>query len=195
MTTELHSRRQQAQEDLGLINEKEQAKINNALQEEEQRRLNKEQRKIEIQQSFSYKTIQGISRIMDDYYIDPIIGFIFPAGIGDALPALLIIPYVYISLFIIHSIPLTLAVIYNTIKDILLGMIPFFIGDIIDIFNKGYKQNRKLIIGFVEDDREIINDVNRKAVGMAIGIIIVCVLIYFCIKWIIELGSWFLGLF
>lgn len=195
MTTELHSRREQAQKDLGLNNSKEQESIDKALEKEQQRQQAKEERRYEIEQSGSYIAVKKISKVMDDYYLDPILGFILPVGIGDALPSLLIIPYIYVSLNKIHSFPLTLAVIYNCLKDILLGMIPFFIGDIIDVFNKGYKQNMKLIVGFVEDDREIIQKVNKKAFGMTIAIIIVCVLIYFCVKWIIALGAWFLSLF
>lgn len=195
MTTELHNRRQQAQDDLGLNNSKEQERINNALEKEQLRKQAKEKRRYEIEQSGSYMAVKKISKVMDDWYLDSILGFILPVGLGDTIPSLLVIPYIYISLAKVHSVPLTLAVIFNILKDMLLGMIPFFIGDIIDVFNKGYKQNMKLIIGFVEDDREVIKKVNEKAFAMALGIVIVCVLIYFCIKMLIGLGNWIFGLF
>lgn len=92
-------------------------------------------------------------------------------------------------------IPLTLAVICNVLKDALLGAIPFFIGDIIDIFNRSYVANLKLITGYVNDDKEVIQEVNKKAAWSAIFIVILCVLIYFIVKWVMELGSWFVSLF
>ena len=94
-----------------------------------------------------------------------------------------------------RSIPLTLAVICNVLKDALLGSIPFFIGDIIDVFNRSYVANLRLITGYVNDDKAVIHEVNRKATWSAIFIIILCVLIYFIVKWTIALGDWIISLF
>ena len=119
---------------------------------------------------------------MDDYFLDPILGFFVPV-IGDILPSLLVAPYIYVSLLKIRSIPLTLAIIYNMLLDWLIGMIPMYIGDVIDVFNKAYKKNWKLIVGFVEDDEETIQEVNKKAIFMGIMIFILSLLIY----WVYQL--------
>jgi len=39
----------------------------------------------------------------------------------------------------------------------------------------------RLIIGYVEDDKEIIAEVNKKAIWMAILIIVICLLIYWAV--------------
>ncbi|MBI9015559.1 MAG: hypothetical protein JEZ08_25295 [Clostridiales bacterium] len=56
-----------------------------------------------------------------------------------------------------------------------------------------------LIIGFVEDNREIIQKVNRQAIWMAIGIVIVSYLIYWLVSLVIGIISttynWIIELF
>ena len=61
-------------------------------------------------------------------------------------------------------------------------LIPFYIGDIIDVFNRSYKKNYRLIVGYVEDDQEIISEVNSKAIRTAVLIAIMCVIIYYLVK-------------
>ena len=99
------------------------------------------------------------------------------------------------SLFKVKSVPLTLAVIFNILKDVLIGMIPFWIGNVLDFFNRAYLQNMRLIVGYVEDDREIIDEVNRKAVGTAILIVIACVLIWLMVLLVQKIIGWIGGLF
>ena len=86
--------------------------------------------------------------------------------------------------------PLTLAVIYNVLKDILLGAIPFFIGDIIDFFHRSHLENLRLITSYINDDKEIIKTVNQKAFKTALLIALLCWLIYLVISWAISLGHW-----
>lgn len=126
---------------------------------------------------------------MDDYYLDPLLGLL-PVGIGDMISSIVVIPFIYTSLVRLKSIPLTLAVLFNSLKDILLGMLPFFIGDVIDVFYKSHKRNLDLVTGFVNNDRQIIQEVNRKAIWAAVAIAITCVLIYYVGKLIMELGDW-----
>ena len=76
------------------------------------------------------------------------------------------------------------------LRDMLIGMIPFCIGDICDVFHRCYVENSKLIVGFVEDDREIISEVNRKAVWTAILIALFCYLIYLLVGCTIQLAEW-----
>lgn len=193
-----NSRRQKVQSSLNLTTEKEYKSINKSIEKEERRKQRKWEKQVELQNSASFRSVKAIQEYMDTWFLDPIIGFFLP-GFGDLLTSFMTLPFIYVSLFKIRSLPLTLAVIYNMLVDCLLGTIPFFIGDIIDAFNRSYKKSYKLIVGFVEDDREIIRDVNKKALFMAIMICIVCVLIYLLVSFVISLTSaiyeWIAGLF
>lgn len=152
-----------------------------------------ETRKIRIKQSRSYSTILAISNIMDRYFLDPIIGLFLP-GWGDTLSSVLGLPYLYISIFKVRSLPLTLAVIFNILADSLVSSIPL-LGDIFDFFYRSYKKNLILITGYVEEDRQIISEVNRKAVWMGIGIIILLSLLYFIMQLVSYIVSWIISLF
>ena len=132
----------------------------------------------------------GTAKYMDKWFLDPIFGFILPAGIGDALSSVLAFPFIYYSLCVVKSIPLTLAVIYNILMDVLIGSIPFYIGDVLDVFKRSYVENLKLITGYIEDDKEIINKVNKKAFWTAVFIVVLCWLIYLIISWAISLSTW-----
>jgi len=185
---ELQSRRrQQVQEDLGLVDVTLQKQAENAIAQEEARRVKKEEKRLEIQQSSSYQLIRGISTAMDKWFLDPIIGF-FPI-VGDLIGSVFSLPFIYVSLFKVRSIPLTLAVIRNTLVDVLLGLIPFWIGSIVDIFYRSNLKNFKLITGFVDDDKEVISEVNRKAIWMTLIIAIICYLIYWVIVVVSQLTT------
>lgn len=147
-----------------------------------------------LRHSWSYRSIYYLKKYLDDFYIDSIIGFIFP-GAGDMLSAIMSIPSIYVSMAKIKSLPLTLAIIYNILVDCCLGMLPFYIGDVFDVFVRANKKNFKLILGFVENDKKIIREVNRKAIYMGIMILLLCVLIYFMIlfvkwQWNLMMSFW-----
>lgn len=148
----------------------------------------------ELKETTSYKSMVTISKLMDNFFIDPIIG-LFAPELGDVLLSALALPFIYFSLIHLHSVPLTLAVLCNVLKDALFGSIPLFIGDVIDVFNRSYSKNLRLITGYLENDKEIISEVNRKAFWSAVFIIILCVLIYFVVKWAVELTQWIISLF
>lgn len=117
-----------------------------------------------------------MERYLDRYYLDAVIGVI-PAGIGDVFSALLSVVYIYFSVVYVRSTPLTLAILNNTLRDVMLGLIPFHIGDIIDIFHRSFKQNMRLVNGFVEDDQEVVTEVNKKARQSAIAVAIMVAVI------------------
>ena len=187
-------RRQQAQADMGMNFEREDQQRETALAKEQERQAEKEAKREALMTTTSYRIMDTTAKYMDKYFLDPIIGLI-PGGIGDVLSSFLALPFIYFALVQVKSIPLTLAVICNVLKDALLGSIPFFIGDIIDVFNRSYVANLRLITGYVNDDKAVIHEVNRKATWSAIFIVILCVLIYFIVKWAIELGNWIVSLF
>lgn len=184
------SRRQQAQKDLGFSFAKEEQERAAALAKEQERAARKEAKRQEMMNKSSYRLMASTAKYMDKYYLDPILGFLLPAGIGDMLSSVFAFPFVYYSLCVVKSIPLTLAVIYNILVDVLVGSIPFFIGDVLDIFKRSYVDNLRLITGYIEDDKEIINKVNKKAVSTVIFIAIICLLIYWVVKLAIHILAW-----
>ena len=151
------SRRQQTQADLGMDFAKEDQKREAALAKEQARADKKAAKREKMMNMPSYRLMVGTAKYMDKYFLDPILGFVLPAGIGDALSSVLAFPFIYYSLCVVKSIPLTLAVIYNILMDVLIGSIPFYIGDVLDVFKRSYVENLKLITGYIEDDKEIIN--------------------------------------
>ena len=150
-------------------------------------------RTIAIKSSRSYRLAGLIAQWMDRYYLDAVLGLLLE-GVGDFLTQLLTLPYIYVSAVKIRSLPLTLAVIYNALRDLAIGLIPFYVGDVLDVFNKSYIRNFKLIAGFVDGDRSVISEVNRKAVRMGMLIVALCVLIYFLVLLTIKVTTWLWGL-
>lgn len=147
----------------------------------------------DIKESKTYKLIEAIAKVMDEYYVDPLLGLV--PTVGDAVTSLLTLPYLFFSVFKLHSIPLTLALLCNMLIDFAMGVIPFWIGDILDFFNRSYIKNYKLITGYVEGDEEMIKSVNRRAWWMAVLIVVLCLLIWLLIKLAVWAWDWFAGLF
>ena len=135
-----------------------------------------------------YQSMQSFTRYMDRFYLDAVIGLI--PGWGDAVALLCVVPFVYFSMCIIKSIPLTLAVLNNALRDVLLGMIPFFIGDVIDIFHRANMKNMAMIQGFIDGDEAIIKQVNRRALQSAIVLFVLLLLIALMIWALISFGSY-----
>ena len=151
----------------------------------EEKRLQRRQR---LMGNKAYQTMEGLTRYMDRYYLDALIGVI--PGWGDAIALICVVPFVYFSARVIKSIPLTLAVLNNALRDVLLGMIPFFIGDIIDIFHRANTQNMRMIQGFVDGDETVIKLVNRRAWQSAFVLFILLLLIVLMIWLLISFGSY-----
>ena len=97
------------------------------MNKDEKRQLQRQR----LMENKAYQTVQGLSCYMDRYYLDALIGVI--PGWGDAIALISVVPFVYFSLKVIKSIPLTLAVLNNALRDVLLGMIPFFVGDLVGL--------------------------------------------------------------
>ncbi|MCR5131169.1 MAG: DUF4112 domain-containing protein [Prevotella sp.] len=130
--------------------------------------------------------MQGITQWMDRYYLDGVAGMI-PGGVGDIVSALFAVVHVYFSAFRLHSIPLTLAILNNTLRDIFLGLLPFFVGDLIDFFHRANKRNMQLIDGFLTNNETVINEVNRKATQAAVvlvALVIGIILIIYALIWL-----------
>lgn len=133
---------------------------------------------------------------MDDYYLDPLLGLI--PVVGDILPQIFNFSFFYVSIFKIKSYALTVTILRNILIDILVGIIPY-LGIILDVFHKSYQKNFNLIVGFVNDDKNIIREVNQKAFSTTIWIAIIGVAIYYLtvFLWSIVIGvyHWVINLF
>ena len=153
--------------------------------DKEEKRLLRRQR---LMNNKAYQTMEGLTRYMDRYYLDALIGVI--PGWGDAITLLCVVPFVYFSARVIKSLPLTLAVLNNALRDVLLGMIPFFVGDIIDVFHRANTQNMRMIQGFVDGDETVVKQVNQRAWQSAIVLFILLLLIAPMIGLLISFGSY-----
>lgn len=140
-----------------------------------------------------YQAMGNLTKYMDRYYLDALFGLM--PGWGDLITVLSAIPFIYFSAKVIKSIPLTLAVINNSLRDVLLGMIPFFVGDIIDIFHRANTQNMKMVQGFVDGDETIIKDVNKKATQSAIVLVVMILLIILMFWALISFGKYLISFF
>lgn len=152
----------------------------------------RQQRRARLMDNQVYQSMQSFTRYMDRFYLDAVIGLI--PGWGDAVALLCVVPFVYFSMCIIKSIPLTLAVLNNALRDVLLGMIPFFIGDVIDIFHRANMKNMAMIQGFIDGDEAIIKQVNRRALQSAIVLVVLLLLIALMIWALISFGSYLYSL-
>ncbi len=65
-----------------------------------------------IKQTTAYRMVKLIALWMDQRFLDPIIGVLLPS-VGDVLTSFFSLPYLYLSMVKIKSIPLTLAIIYT----------------------------------------------------------------------------------
>lgn len=141
-----------------------------------------------IRNSVSYKLVHAIALWMDRRLLDPLIGLVLP-GFGDALTSVLAVPYLYLSIVKLKSIPLTLAIVCNILLDVLIGIIPY-IGVFGDVFKRAFTRNAAMIKGYVEGDRAIMQEIDRKAVGMAFLIVILCGLIYAMVLAAVKIVEW-----
>lgn len=141
-----------------------------------------------IRNSVSYKLMHAIALWMDRRLLDPLIGLVLP-GFGDALTSVLAVPYLYLSIVKLKSIPLTLAIVCNILLDVLIGIIPY-IGVVGDVFKRAFTRNAAMIKGYVEGDRAIMQEIDRKAVGMAFLIVILCGLIYAMVLAAVKIVEW-----
>ena len=73
-------------------------------------------------------------------------------------------------------------------------MIPFFVGDVIDIFHRANTKNMAMIQGFVDGDETVIKQVNQRAWQSAIFLIVLLLLIAMMIWAFVSFGSYLYSL-
>lgn len=89
-----------------------------------------------------------IAKILNKLNLDGFIGLI--PILGDLSNIILAIPFVYVSAHKMGSSELTKRIIFNTLKDVVVGLIPVA-GSIIDFFIKNHQENYDLIRKFAEN--------------------------------------------
>jgi len=76
---------------------------------------------------------------------------------------------------------------------VLLGMIPFFVGDVIDIFHRANVRNMAMIKGFVDGDQQMIKTVNQRA-WQAGGVLVLLLALIALMVWLlITFGRYLLS--
>ena len=137
-----------------------------------------------------YRFMQRSEKWMDRYFVDPLLGLLLPGGWGDALSGLLALPAIYYSLWVVRSVPLTLAVTLNVLVDVVLGLLPFMAGDVIDFFFRSYGRNMRLITGYVNGDKQVVAHVRRKAALSAVAIVVLLALLVVLMWLAWQFGQW-----
>ena len=127
-------------------------------------------RKERLQKDRCYQFIKGIAFVMYKRFLDPLIGFVLPA-LGDFSVLVLNLPYLYFSLFRVKSVSLSIAILYNALLDCLIGLVPFGVGDVLDIFYRSYSKNYRLIVGYVEEDKTVIRQVRKYTFYFVLGVL------------------------
>lgn len=150
-------------------------------------------RKTALLQDSQFKFLRSIYFAMDKYFLDPILG-LFGFGLGDIITTACTIPFVTTTIFKLRSIPLTLSIIRNALIDMLCGLFPI-IGDIFDIFNRSYKKSYEQIIGYVDEDKDVIDEVNSGALMACILITVLSIAIRLAFLLLASIFGWFKGLF
>jgi len=145
-----------------------------------------------LSESASFKLV-WVARKYDEWFLDPIVGFIIP-GVGDLISSAATLPAVYVALVKLHSIKLTLAIIGAMITDFLAGLIPV-VGDVVDAFYRSSKLSSRLIVGYVEQDPDTIEEVNKRAIWSAIGLIALCLIGWFFYNLVVGIYHFIVGLF
>lgn len=134
----------------------------------------KARRAEDLKASKLFKSVKTISRTMDDWCLDPLLGLI--PYIGDLATPIMSIPYLYISIFRLRSLPLTLAFIYNTLTDCAIGLIPW-LGNIFDFFNKSYIENLQLLEGYIANNDDTRAKIRRKTIYLSLMILLLLAII------------------
>ncbi|MDX2090898.1 MAG: DUF4112 domain-containing protein [Kofleriaceae bacterium] len=84
------------------------------------------------------ESVRKVSRVLDDYFVDPILGFVIP-GVGDLIGSSLGLYSVAYALRKKVSPVIITRMLMNLTVDTIVGVVPF-VGD---LFDAGWKANKK----------------------------------------------------
>lgn len=149
----------------------------------ENKKLKKELQKMRIEKSRHYQIIKISKKWFEDYYLDGILGLV--PIVGDIASQFFSYSFLYVAIVKLKSYRLTMAILCNMLLDILIGLIPY-LGIVLDFVHRSYKYNFNLIVGFVNDDPEIIRQVNKRATWTTVAVVVLLGLIVALIWLIIN---------
>lgn len=133
-----------------------------------------------------------LAKKYDDWFLDPIVGFVLP-GVGDLLSSAAILPSLYIALFKLRSVKLAFAIFYIGVLDLVVGAVPMA-GDLIDAFYKANKKAARWLVGYVDNDPGVKEEVNKAAGWGLVVLALIGLLLYLCYELIMGIYHWFQGL-
>lgn len=154
-------------------------------------RAERENTAVGIKSSRSYRLVDGIRRVMDDWYLDPILGLVFPSA-GDTISTVISLPALHLAAVKIRSPRLVLAILFTIIADWLVGLVPV-LGDVLDAFHKSNSIARRLCEGFMAGDKATIREVNIRAVAMIVLLVVVALVLLLFYDTVAALVHWIAG--
>lgn len=174
-----------------VFNKVDTARFDKMWKEAEERRAAEEKLKERLSKGGAMRLVYFAKKI-DDWYLDPLIGMLFP-GMGDIITSVMCIPALYVGLFKIKSIKLSLAIFYITLFDVVTGLIPG-VGDVIDFLYKANKKSARWVVGYLEKDPKTLKEINRTVIWGSIIFVafILIMIIYFSA--LVALYVWLIDL-
>ncbi len=167
-------RREKTRKKFGFDTERDFSRQEKVKQVARAHREVEEDRRKEIESNPLYKTLMKGALGFD--VADGLMGFLEVGG--DILSAVLSLTYVALSLFVVRSLRLTMAVFIVVVIDLAIGMVPMA-GMLLDIVFCGNYINRTLIKGFVEGDKKAKRRVNLiSMVGFSVLLLVFCFWIF-----------------
>lgn len=177
-------RREQTRKQFGFDSERQIRRQERAKQRALKERERDQLRREEIERNSLYKTL--IKGAFGFDVADAVLGFL--ETIGDVLSGLLALTYVYLSLFVVRSLRLTVAVLGVAFVDLLMGLVPG-IGTLLDVVFCGNYINRTMIKGYVEGDEKMRRRVNIVSVVSLLIIVGVVTLMVHLLGWASDAWS------
>ena len=128
--------------------------------------------------SLSYRVAWWVRRVMDDWFLDPIIGLAFPAA-GDTISALAGLPVLHLAAVRLRSPRLVAAILFTILVDWLIGLVPA-VGDVLDALHKSNKIAHRLCDGYIDRDPATLREINLRAAGLVVLVAaVVLILVFF----------------
>ncbi len=150
--------------------------------------MNRDAARQRLSESRLYGTLQLVNKFLDRYYLDGVVGLL-PFGMGDWFTAAISLVYVYFGAFVVKSGALSIAMAVNIVRDIMLGLLPFGVGNVIDFFHRSNQKNIRLVEGFVDGDEAVIRDVQARKRQGIITLIAMLLVIVALVWLVVFLGS------
>jgi hypothetical protein len=128
--------------------------------------------------------VRTFARVMDDYYLDPILGFLLP-GVGDLVGSLFGVYIVLVAARRRVSPVVIARMVMNLALDAATGVVPI-VGDAIDV---AFKANKKNLALLVERDRTGGRATPRDwaiLAGAVLLLVAVVTLIALAIAWLVH---------